>query len=153
MSMITTKDGTKIYFNDWGKGQPVVFSHGYPLNADAFEDQMFFLASKGYRCIGHDRRGHAVICANDLTAAHLLHSLEKCQMRVPQDIRVVGFDDAKYATIVRVPLTTIRQSCRDIAITAFSAMIERVAEPTRPPRLLLLTPELIVRESCGAYRH
>ena len=58
MTMITMADGTPIYYKDWGRGQPIVFSHGWPLSADAFEDQMFFLASRGYRCIAHDRRGH-----------------------------------------------------------------------------------------------
>jgi non-heme chloroperoxidase len=58
MSLFKTKDGTQLFYNDWGQGQPIVFSHGWPLSADAFEDQMFFLASHGYRCIAHDRRGH-----------------------------------------------------------------------------------------------
>jgi non-heme chloroperoxidase len=58
MNTITTKDGNQIYFKDWGKGKPIVFSHGWPLSSDAFEDQMFFLAARGYRCIAHDRRGH-----------------------------------------------------------------------------------------------
>jgi non-heme chloroperoxidase len=58
MATITTTDGTQIYYKDWGAGQPVVFSHGWPLSADAWEDQMVFLAERGYRCIAHDRRGH-----------------------------------------------------------------------------------------------
>jgi non-heme chloroperoxidase len=58
MNMIAMQDGTKIYFKDWGSGQPIVFSHGWPLSADAWDDQMLFLASHGYRCVAHDRRGH-----------------------------------------------------------------------------------------------
>jgi non-heme chloroperoxidase len=58
MPTITTKDGAKIFYKDWGTGQPIVFSHGWPLNADAWDDQLFFFASNGYRAIAHDRRGH-----------------------------------------------------------------------------------------------
>jgi non-heme chloroperoxidase len=58
MAFVKTKDGTQIYYKDWGTGQPIVFSHGWPLSADAFEDQMFYLVQRGYRCIAHDRRGH-----------------------------------------------------------------------------------------------
>jgi non-heme chloroperoxidase len=58
MNSIVTQDGTRLYYKDWGSGPPVVFSHGWPLSADAWENQMVFLASKGYRCIAHDRRGH-----------------------------------------------------------------------------------------------
>ena len=56
--LLTVHDGTQLYYKDWGSGQPIVFSHGWPLSGDAFEDQMFFLASHGYRCIAHDRRGN-----------------------------------------------------------------------------------------------
>ena len=58
MSTFTTKDGTTLFYKDWGKGQPIVFSHGWPLTSDSWEAQMIFLVSKGYRCIAHDRRGH-----------------------------------------------------------------------------------------------
>ncbi|HTL96506.1 MAG TPA: alpha/beta hydrolase, partial [Gemmatimonadaceae bacterium] len=58
MPTITTKDGAKIFYKDWGSGQPVVFSHGWPLNADAWDEQLFFVSSNGFRAIAHDRRGH-----------------------------------------------------------------------------------------------
>ncbi|MGC2289082.1 MAG: alpha/beta hydrolase [Thermoplasmata archaeon] len=58
MTYIKAQDGTEIYYKDWGSGQPVVFSHGWPLDSDAWEDQMLFLASHGYRCVAHDRRGN-----------------------------------------------------------------------------------------------
>jgi non-heme chloroperoxidase len=95
MPTITTKDGAQIFYKDWGSGQPVVFSHGWPLNADAWDEQLFFLASNGYRAIAHDRRGHgrsaqtwtgndmdtyaddlaALVAALDLTnAIHVGHS-------------------------------------------------------------------------------
>jgi LacI family transcriptional regulator len=97
------------------------------------------------------RRWDAVVCANDWIAAQLLRMFEKDNVRVPRDVRLVGFDDAKYATLLGVSLTTMRQPCREIAITAFRAMLERMADPTLPARSLLLTPQLMVRESCGAY--
>ncbi len=93
----------------------------------------------------------AFICANDLTAARLVPALEECRCRVPHDVRVAGFDNARYATLVRVPLTTINQPCQDIALTAFRAMLERIAQPTLPPRGLLLNTQIIIRESCGAF--
>src|SRR4029079_1656893 len=58
MSSITTKDGSQIFYKDWGSGQPIVFSHGWPLSADDWDSQMMFFASQGFRCIAHDRRGH-----------------------------------------------------------------------------------------------
>jgi non-heme chloroperoxidase len=87
MSTITTKDGTQIYYNDWGSGRPVVFSHGWPLSADAWEDQMFYLASRGFRCIAHDRRGHGRSSqpwtGNDMDtyADDLAELVEKLQLR------------------------------------------------------------------------
>src|SRR5262245_49495764 len=56
--MVTTKDGTQIFYKDWGSGQPVVFSHGWPLNADAWDEQMWYVVSNGFRAVAHDRRSH-----------------------------------------------------------------------------------------------
>lgn len=97
------------------------------------------------------KRYDAVICTNDHSAAQLLQSLTRLDLKVPQDLRVVGFDDVLFATLLSVPLTTIQQPCRDIAVTAFNAMRERITNPTLPARSMLLTPHLVVRESCGAY--
>jgi DNA-binding LacI/PurR family transcriptional regulator len=93
----------------------------------------------------------AIICANDYTACTLIQTLGKLGVRVPKHVSVVGFDDVKYATLVAVPLTTMHQPCREIAVTAFHAMLERIADPALPPRGLVLSPKLVVRESCGTY--
>lgn len=103
------------------------------------------------RRLAAGRRWDAFVCANDHTAALLIRHLEQAGTHVPKDVRVAGFDDAKFATLVSVPLTTIRQPCRDLALTAFRAMLERIAEPTLPARHILLRPRLVVRESCGVY--
>ncbi|QEL17971.1 GntR family transcriptional regulator [Limnoglobus roseus] len=93
----------------------------------------------------------AILCANDHLAAELLRALGREGVKVPRDVRVVGFDDVRYATLLSVPLTTVHQPCREIAATAFRAMLDRVADPGLPPRGIALCPRLVVRESCGAY--
>ena len=107
--------------------------------------------AKFVRSLTAGQQADAFICANDHTAAQLLRSLENVGVKVPRDVRVVGFDDAKCAALISPPLTTIHQPCRDIATIALRAMLERIAEPGLPARSLVLTPHLVVRESCGAY--
>ncbi|MEM7311512.1 MAG: GntR family transcriptional regulator [Planctomycetota bacterium] len=94
----------------------------------------------------------AIVCANDHTAAELLKTLSRLSIDVPSTVRVVGFDDVRYATLLSVSLTTISQPCREIAQVAFRTMQERIQEPTIPPRTLTLAPRLVVRDSCGAYQ-
>jgi DNA-binding LacI/PurR family transcriptional regulator len=92
----------------------------------------------------------AVICANDLTAANLMRTLDALGCPVPQQIRVAGFDDVRYAELLRPSLTTIHQPCADIGTIAMQAMLERIENPALPPRDILAQPTLIVRQSCGA---
>ena len=98
-----------------------------------------------------DGKPDALVGANDHTAALLLQSLIKLKIEVPQKLRVVGFDDVAFATLVSPALTTVQQPCREIALTAYRAMMERLADPTIPPRNITLSPRLIIRDSCGAY--
>ena len=92
----------------------------------------------------------SIICANDHTAAHLMRSLEEIGKRVPEDIRTAGIDDVKYASLLTVPLTTLRQPCRQIGAVAMAAMLERIEDPDIPARDILLDFELVVRRSSGA---
>ena len=92
----------------------------------------------------------AIICANDLTAANLMRTLDILGCPVPQKIRVVGFDDVRYAELLHPSLTTIHQPCVDIGTIAMQVMLERIENPAFPPRDILAQPTLIVRQSCGA---
>ena len=91
----------------------------------------------------------SVVCANDHVAALLLRSLDRANVRVPGDIRMVGFDDVRFATLLSIPLTTMHQPCGDIGAAAMSAMLERINNPSLAPRSILLDAHLVVRKSCG----
>jgi DNA-binding LacI/PurR family transcriptional regulator len=95
-------------------------------------------------------RPEGVLCATDYTAGLLMHALAKLGIAVPQEIRLVGFDDVRYASILPVPLTTLRQPCLEIGIAAMKAMLARLEDPSMVPRTISLDCELIVRVSCGA---
>jgi LacI family transcriptional regulator len=106
---------------------------------------------KFIKSLVHHQKIDAVLCTNDHLAAEVLQTLTRLGIRVPQDLRLVGFDNVRFASLLSTPLTTVEQPVRDIAITAFSALRERMTDSTLPPRTLILTPRLVVRESCGAY--
>lgn len=92
-----------------------------------------------------------IVCANDITAAHLLQTLQSLGIAVPKQIRMVGIDDVKYAALLGVPLTTLHQPCREIGEVAIKAMLERIANPDLPARDILLDCDLVVRCSCGSH--
>jgi DNA-binding LacI/PurR family transcriptional regulator len=95
-------------------------------------------------------RPDAFVCANDLTAGNLMHTLISLGKRIPGDISIVGIDDVKYARLLPVPLTTLHQPCRDIGRMAIAVMLDRIAYPDLPPRDVLLRCELVMRKSCSA---
>lgn len=102
------------------------------------------------QAIVSDFQPDGIVCANDYTAAQLMRTLETLSIKVPNDIRMAGFDDVKYASLLPVPLTTIHQPCNELGAAAVRAMVERVQHPELPPRDVLLDFKLVVRESCGA---
>ena len=97
-------------------------------------------------------RPDGFVCASDRTAAILMHTLIAQHMRIPHDVRMVGIDDVSYAGFLPVPLTTLRQPCREIGAAAVAALRERVARPDLAPRDILLHGALVIRESCGGAR-
>jgi DNA-binding LacI/PurR family transcriptional regulator len=96
-------------------------------------------------------RPEAIVCANDLTAARLMQTLLKFGLRIPEDVRIVGMDDVKYASLLPVPLTTIHQDCAGIGAVAMATMLERLEHPELPIRDVLVPVRLVVRRSCGAH--
>jgi GntR family transcriptional regulator, arabinose operon transcriptional repressor len=104
------------------------------------------------RSIFQHFRPDGIVCANDLTAARLMRTLDRIGLQVPRDLRIVAIDDVKYAGLLGVPLTTLHQPCREIGETAVRTMLERIAHPGLPPRDVLLECKLMVRRSCGTHR-
>lgn len=104
------------------------------------------------RTLMESNRPDAIVCANDRTAARLMRTLVRLDYHVPRDVRLVGIDDVEYASLLSVPLTTLRQPTRQIGDAALTAMLERVARKDLPARDILLHAELVVRESCGSPR-
>lgn len=95
-------------------------------------------------------RFDALLCANDYTAARLMRSLHTLGVRVPQDLRIAGFDDVNYAELLPVPLTTLHQPCLQIGAAAVATMLDRIANPLLPARSILLSGHVVARQSCGS---
>jgi DNA-binding LacI/PurR family transcriptional regulator len=93
---------------------------------------------------------HGVVCANDITAARLMQSLIALGRRIPEDVRIVGIDDVRFANLLPVPLTTMHQNCAAIGVIAMATMLERLEHPDLPTRDVLLPTRLVIRRSCGA---
>jgi DNA-binding LacI/PurR family transcriptional regulator len=98
----------------------------------------------------NDAKPDGVLCANDFTAARLMHTLLDMGIDIPGDVRILGFDDVKYATLLPVPLTTLRQPCHEIGAAAVRLMLERLENPLMSPRTVCLPCEIVIRRSCGA---
>jgi GntR family transcriptional regulator, arabinose operon transcriptional repressor len=126
-----------------------LFVHGDPVDT-ALVERLDPADANEIKRVMQTLHPQAFVCANDRTAGHLMHSLIALGHRIPEDVRIGGIDDVEYASLLPVPLTTIRQPCREIGQVAMAAMLERVARPETPVREILLDCKLVVRQSCGA---
>jgi GntR family transcriptional regulator, arabinose operon transcriptional repressor len=97
-------------------------------------------------------RPEAIVCASDVTAARLMQTLARLGVLVPDDVRLAGIDDAKHSDLLSVPLTTLRQPCRELGSAAFSTMMQRIARPNMSARDLLVDCKLVIRDSCGSLK-
>jgi GntR family transcriptional regulator, arabinose operon transcriptional repressor len=125
-----------------------LFTHGMALPAT----RVIHAEPSDTVAVGHAlerERFDALLCANDYTAARLMRSLHTLGVRVPQDLRIAGFDDVNYAELLPVPLTTLHQPCLQIGAAAVATMLDRVANPQLPARSVLLNGHVVVRQSCG----
>ena len=132
--------GFRDALRDYGcKDSDACVHIGSPDDSDAVRAALSKLQPDGF------------VCANDSTAAHLMRTLDQLGVRVPEEIRIVGIDDVKYAGLLGVPLTTVRQPCREIGEVAITLMLDRIAHPGMPSRDVLLDCKLVVRRSCGSH--
>lgn len=123
-------------------------AHGLRTDVDALGYSRKEDAPEDYSSGHHGLEGY--VCINDRVAGQLMRVLLSRKVRIPEDIRIVGIDDVSYASLLPVPLTTVRQPCREIGAIALATMLDRIDRPHMPSRDILLDGELVVRDSCGA---
>jgi len=100
--------------------------------------------------IFRQHKADGFVCANDRTAGQLMLTLNALGIEIPTQVKIVGIDDVKYASLLHVPLTTLQQPCNDIGAAAVSTMIDRITHPNMPPREVQLNCKLVIRKSCGS---
>jgi GntR family transcriptional regulator, arabinose operon transcriptional repressor len=129
-----------------------LYDAGIECRADFVQHQTDPSSEEEVRRIMADLRPDGIVCSNDFTAAQLMKTLEQISISIPEEVKMVGFDDVKYASLLSVPLTTIHQPCADIGTAAIRTMIDRLHDPKLPARDVLLNFGLVVRESSASSR-
>jgi DNA-binding LacI/PurR family transcriptional regulator len=128
-----------------------LYMNGLPVES-ALMQRLTSEDDEGIRRMMNDVNPDAFVCATDRTAGWLMHSLIALNVRIPEAVRIVGIDDIRYASLLPVPLTTVRQPCHEIGRAAMAAMLGRIERPAMPARDVLVETSLVIRDSCGAKR-